>query len=269
MPVPRDAFPLAWLYPTLDRCRQEFRHGVPLPRSKINGLGNVERVTDLDLLVEEHLIQACRQNFPDSGVLSEETESDPAALRRDVCFVIDPIDGTNELIAGRGDYAISVAVFVNGEPAAAVLDLPARDQRFSCHAGRGTFVNGRPITLPARVSRLAQARLAVSPGQRGDPTLQARWGLVEARAFHPVGALTPKVADVLLGHCDAALYLPWPDHLAFIWDYAAAALLLREAGGTIVGTDGVELLDSLPLRHHVGWIAGERRLCDEIRAAVC
>jgi myo-inositol-1(or 4)-monophosphatase len=198
-------------------------------------------------------------------VLSEETEPDPAALERDVCFVIDPIDGTNELIAGRADFAISVAVFVNGEPVAAVLDLPQRDQRVSCHAGRGASVNGRPITLPARASCLAQARLAVSPGQRSEPTLKAQWRQVDAQAFHPVGALTPKIADVLLGHCDAALYLPWPGHFAFIWDYAAAALLLREAGGT----DGVELLDGLPLRHHAGWVAGERRLCHDIRAAVC
>jgi 3'-phosphoadenosine 5'-phosphosulfate (PAPS) 3'-phosphatase len=62
-------------------------------------------VTDIDLAVERLLIDAISAREPTATFLSEESHPDPAALASNRCFVIDPIDGTEEFAAGRPNYA--------------------------------------------------------------------------------------------------------------------------------------------------------------------
>jgi fructose-1,6-bisphosphatase/inositol monophosphatase family enzyme len=150
---------------------------------------------------------------------------------------VDPIDGTEELASGRPGYAISVAMFHDGMPAAAVLDLPAHDQRFTCVVGSGSFLNGRPVAV-SKVHRLNEAVLAVSATQRGLPNLADFWESVGARSLVPTPAFAAKCASVLAGVCDAVLYLPVRPYPTAIWDYAAAATLLAEAGGWYGSIDG-------------------------------
>ena len=258
-------FPLAWLDPVLDRCRSEILHGHGLRKwTKVGTGGRLDQVTDLDLAIERQLIAASLSAYPTAAILSEETHADPAALASDLCFVIDPIDGTKEMIAGRTDFAISVAVFQLGRPVAGVLDVPHRSQRFTCAVGFGARLNGRPLRL-AEAPTLELARIAVSSAQRVEPSLLLSWRRLCAGTLVPVGALTPKVAQVLVGDCHAAIYLPTPGKTAFIWDYAAAALLLAEAGGTLISFDGSSLLRTLPVEHPGGWIAGRSAICHQIR----
>ncbi|MET7569324.1 inositol monophosphatase family protein [Streptomyces sp. NPDC005492] len=260
-------FPMEWLDPILDRCRSELIEH--LPRSSVKTLddGRVEPVTDLDLRIEGRLIAAALEAYPSADIFSEETHCNPAALASELCFVIDPIDGTKELIAGTADFAISVALFQQGKPVAGVLDLPFRGQRFTCTAEGGARVNGIPVYLQAP-PHLRAAKLAVSPTQRADPSLASVWTRLLPRGIAPVGAFTPKVAQVLCGDCHAALYPPKPGKSIFLWDYAAAALLLAEAGGMLMSLDGMSLLNTLPLEHSGGWVAGPADLCREIRLAM-
>ncbi|WP_159029612.1 inositol monophosphatase family protein [Streptomyces qaidamensis] len=260
-------FPMEWLDPVLDRCRSEVLEHRPRSSTKTLDDGRVEPVTDLDLRIEGRLITAALKAFPSADVLSEETHSNPAALASELCFVIDPIDGTKELIAGTADFAISVALFQHGRPVVGVLDLPFRGQRFMCAADGGARVNGTPVHLE-EPPQLRAAKLAVSPTQRADPTLASVWNRLLPRVIAPVGAFTPKVAQILCGECHAAFYPPKPGKSIFLWDYAAAALLLAEAGGMLMSLDGMSLLSTLPLEHSGGWVAGPADLCREIQSAM-
>src|SRR5262245_60100626 len=97
-----------------------------------------------------------------AGGSSQVSAPDQTSLDRGgLCFVIDPIDGTSEFAAGRSGFAICVALFDDGSPAGAMLDLPAQDRRFSCVVGGGTFLNGRRVHLSG-VDRLSDATLAIS-----------------------------------------------------------------------------------------------------------
>jgi myo-inositol-1(or 4)-monophosphatase len=152
---------LEWLRPELDRCRALIAdHKSPRRWTKTEQ-GRSELVTEVDLAIERRLIDAIRQRVPDAAILSEESNADPSALEQDTCFVIDPIDGTEEFAAGRPGFAISIAVFERGRPAAAALDMPAHDRRFECAVGAGARLNGNTIRL-SRVDALAEARLSVA-----------------------------------------------------------------------------------------------------------
>ena len=220
-------------------------------------------MTEIDLAVERLLIDAIRQRVPDAAILSEESNPDPSALEQDTCFVIDPIDGTEEFAAGRPGFGISIALFERGRPAAAVLDMPAHDWRFECAVGAGASLNGKAIRL-SPVGALAEARLAVSATQYGMDSLRPFWDGVGAAGLIPTPAFTPKFAAVLAGECEAALYLPIRPHRTAIWDYAGAAQLLSEAGGWFGATDGTDLLEALPFEYSGGWIAVPASLRDQL-----
>jgi 3'-phosphoadenosine 5'-phosphosulfate (PAPS) 3'-phosphatase len=59
-------------------------------------------------------------------------------------------------------------------------------------------------------------------------------------------AFTPKPAALLLGDCDVAVHLPVDTRTTFVWDYAAAAILLVEAGGLFASWSGVDFISELP-----------------------
>jgi myo-inositol-1(or 4)-monophosphatase len=256
---------LEWLRPELDRCRALIAdHKSPRRWTKTEQ-GRSELVTEVDLAIERLLIDAIRQRVPDAAILSEESNADPSALEQDTCFVIDPIDGTEEFAAGRQGFAISIALFERGRPAAAVLDMPAHDWRFECAAGAGASLNGRGIRL-SQVGALAEARLAVSATQHRMDSLRPFWESVGAARLIPTPAFTPKFAAVLAGECDAALYLPIRPHRTAICDYAAAAQLLSEAGGWFGAVDGTDLLEALPFEYSGGWVATPPNLRDQLLA---
>jgi myo-inositol-1(or 4)-monophosphatase len=256
---------LEWLRPELDRCRALIAdHNSPRRWTK-SQQGRSELVTEVDLAIERLLIDAIGQRLPDAAILSEESNADPSALEQDTCFVIDPIDGTEEFAAGRPGFGISIAVFEHGRPAAAVLDMPAHDWRFECAVGAGASLNGKGIRL-SPVGALAEARLAVSATQYAMDSLRPFWDGVGAAGLIPTPAFTPKFAAVLAGECDAALYLPVHPHRTAIWDYAGAAQILSAADGWFGATDGTDLLEALPFEYSGGWVAAPPNLRDQLLA---
>lgn len=254
-----------WLHPVLDQSRKLIGRGSSAKRWTKSAKGHTELVTEIDLAVERLLIEAILERVPTAAILSEETHPDPGALSHDTCFVIDPIDGTNELAAGRPGFAISIALFKDGQPVAALLDLPAHDQRFEYSPRQGTNLNGKAVHLPP-ITDLSEAKIAVSATQRQMEQLQSFWQSMKVAELIPTPAFTPKFAAVLAGQCHAALYLPVNPHRTAIWDYAAAALLLMEAGGWWGSTDGSDLLRRRPFEYAGGWIASPTTLRDELLA---
>jgi fructose-1,6-bisphosphatase/inositol monophosphatase family enzyme len=106
----------------------------------------------------------------------------------------------------------------------------------------------------------------VSATQYGMDSLRPFWDGVGAAALIPTPAFTPKFAAVLAGECDAALYLPTRPHRTAIWDYAAAAQLLSEAGGWFGAADGTDLLEALPFEYSGGWVAAPPNLRNQLLA---
>jgi len=183
---------LEWLRPDLDRCRALIADHKSPRRWTKSQQGRSELVTEIDVAVERLLIDAISQRVPDAAILSEESNPDPSALDHETCFVIDPIDGTEELAAERPGFGISIALFERGRPAAAVLDMPAHDRRFESVVDAGASLNGKAIHL-SQVGALAEARLAVSATQYGMDSLRPFWDGVGAAGLIATPAFTPSL----------------------------------------------------------------------------
>src|SRR5258708_21136172 len=181
----------------------------------------------VDALLRERLL-----SIRDAGWLSEETEDDPARLRRDEVWVVDPIDGTRAYLAGSPEWVIAAALVRGGRPVVAALFAPVSDELFLSIAGGGATVNGAPIAASSG-DQLAGATF--SGAQRRLDSLAA----IEPRiATVPrIPSLALRLARVATGAIDGTFTAPnSPD-----WDLAAADLLVHEAGGRISSRAGESL----------------------------
>src|SRR3954468_23297101 len=94
-------------------------------------------VSEADIAVNDLLEKRLRQATPDYGWLSEESADDPARLKRRLVWVVDPIDGTRNYLAGKEDWCVSVALVENEQPLLAALFARASDEFFFAARGQG------------------------------------------------------------------------------------------------------------------------------------
>ena len=188
-------------------------------------------VTHTDLDAEQLIRRRLAAATPGARVLGEERgQSAPPAGqdRARLQWVVDPLDGTVNFVYSLPVMAVSIAAAVDGEiVAGAVVDV-LRAETFSAAAGRGARLDGRPIATSGCRS-LAQALVLTGFSYQAD--IRGRQGAI-------VQSLLPAVRDI---RCfgSAALQLCWVgagradayfERDNKVWDYAAGALIAREAG---------------------------------------
>jgi len=172
-----------------------------------------------DLEVDAFLRRELCALLPAAGWLSEESADHPERLGRGLCWLVDPVDGTRDFIAGQSGWAVSVALISAGKPLFGLLIAPARDEVWSATAGQGAWLNGRKLQASTR-SELSGARVPAKslPPEDADLTMVERPNSIALR-----------IAMVADDRADLLATLRW----GFEWDIAAATLIAREAGAAV------------------------------------
>ncbi|MBI4023575.1 MAG: inositol monophosphatase [Verrucomicrobia bacterium] len=192
---------------------------------------------DCQRLIETRLLEA----FPSHSIVGEEeSHGDPDAEYR---WIVDPLDGTVNYTYGIPHYCVSIALQRRNPNARspalpgafqtvlAVVYDPMRDELFMAEKGGGAFLNGQPLRVSER-TRLEETIVSVGfakteesleKGLRFYPFLLRR-----ARKIRTMGSAALDLAYVAGGRLD--MYLEFTVKL---WDIAAGALLVEEAGGAV------------------------------------
>lgn len=196
---------------------------------------DIDLVTEVDLAVEQLLVSAIRERFPDHAILSE--EGDGVRHASDYLWVVDPLDGTVNYAHGFPVFAVSVAVQKQGETVLGVVYDPLRDEMFAAEQGAGATCNGRPMHV-SDTARLQDALLATGfpydRATRSDNNVAEFSRLVtRVQGIRRAGAAALDMAYLAAGRLDGY----WEQHV-FPWDWTAGALLVSEAGGRITDFDG-------------------------------
>jgi myo-inositol-1(or 4)-monophosphatase len=184
-----------------------------------------------DIEVDGFLKRELGRLLPAAGWLSEETVDDPARLKRDLIWVVDPIDGTRDFLRGRTGWAVSVALVSAGRPLIGMLSAPARggegDEVWCALAGQGATLNGAPLFASTR-TQFAGARVPADSlaCEDGDLLMVSKPNSIALR-----------IAMVAAGDADLVATLRW----GFEWDVAAAVLIAREAGAQVSDAFGQPL----------------------------
>jgi len=205
-------------------------------------------------------------------------------------WTLDPIDGTKGFL--RGDqYAIALALIENGEVKLGVLGCPALPLDLNqSQAERGALfvaVRGQGVTQIAFKTGVAQpisgARTANKSYFRSTESVESRHGnLPLQRAIAQAVGMTAKPLSIdsmakyaVVARGEAALYLrlPWaeyPDYRENIWDHAAGAIVVEEAGGRVSDMYGkpLEFTAGAKMLNNRGIIASSSDIYDAVLAAV-
>lgn len=221
----------------------------PTPvHSKCNLRGQHEPVTDLDMRVQELLIDRLRTAWPELPIIAEE-DPEPPDVVPDNCLLIDPIDGTMQVLTGSPAFSIAVCLVRNGRPDQSVVDLPDYHLRLTATT-REMRVDGNPDHLP----HFAPGTALTSPRHLGRVTRMLADHHTTTWTTRAIPTTTVKMVLVALGRAAAAVYLTTEGGGAAPWDYAASALAVASSGGTVRDSSGRDLARTPPVPIR-GWYA--------------
>ncbi|MGI8654556.1 MAG: 3'(2'),5'-bisphosphate nucleotidase CysQ family protein [Pyrinomonadaceae bacterium] len=216
-----------------------------------------EPVTQADRAANELIVTRLREEFPDDGILAEESVDTPARLQKKRVWIIDPLDGTNGFIARNGDFAVQIGLALEGESVLGVVYQPLPDVLQWAARGRGAWMKraGFEGVQEARVSeesdigrmRLAASRTHRSP--RMDRVVRALGVREEVRR----GSVGVKVGLIVERQCDLYVHLSGRTKQ---WDTCAPEIILTEAGGRFTDLFGNALkYNALDLQNRNGIVA--------------
>lgn len=190
----------------------------------------------LDRQIEDHLRARIADAFPAHGFLGE--ESAQTEVGEGFLWVIDPIDGSMNFLRGYPQYSVSVALLQHGEPIAACIVDPCRQEVFSAARGQGASMNGHPLQVattdhwPLAVA----ATVFPKPHAASMPGYLVQFGRVvsSVAGVRRAGSMALEMAYLAAGRVDVF----WAHDMGS-WDAAAGVLLIREAGGEVFTLDGL------------------------------
>jgi len=214
------------------------RHLGRLAESRIGRKSSArDLVTEADVESERLLVERLRAAFPDHAIEAEEEVSDAAGSGPR--WFLDPLDGTVNFVHEIPAFAVSMGLFVDGEPALAVVHAPRYGETFTAIRGQGAHLDGRRLQVSG-AKTLGEAILATGfPYRRGelehDNLANLGRFFYDVRGVRRIGSAALDLAYVAAGRLDGY----WELHLS-PHDVAAGALLVREAGGVVTDADGGE-----------------------------
>jgi 3'(2'), 5'-bisphosphate nucleotidase len=210
----------------------------PLDIQQKAGSDDREPVTQADTVANEIIVSRLLKEFPDDGILAEESLDTPHRLDKRRVWMIDPLDGTTGFIDGNGDFAVQIGLTENGSCVLGVVYQPLTGVLNRAVRGGGSWIE-RPEFEPARARvsdtrdisamRLAASRSHRSP--RMDKVIQA-FGLREEVLRGSVGI---KVGLIVEQQCDLYIHL---SPRTKQWDTCAPEIILHEAGGRLTDLFG-------------------------------
>ncbi len=190
---------------------------------------------------------------PHDAVLSEEAKDDPIRLERERVWIVDPLDGTREFgETGRSDWAVHVALVVNGTPQACAVALPAQDDVVFATRPAATLAPSVPGKMRLLVSRTRPPKLA-----------EYLAGVLDAELV-PLGSAGAKTMAVIQGLADVYAHSGGQ----FEWDSAAPVGVAAAAGCHTSRLDGSPLVYNRPDPYLPDLLVCRPELADTVLAAI-
>jgi len=230
--------------------------------------GPHDLVTEADTALETFILGELERRFPDFQVISEERTARGAESLKDFCWVLDPLDGTVNFAAHVPFFCISLALLHAGSPVLGWVYDPLHRELFHAQRGAGSFLNDKVLRLPPPHAPVIVGIDAVFIEWMAKTNAAARLAGIQARfgRTRTYGCAALSLCYVGAGRLRATLTSGCK-----IWDDAAGALIVEEAGGSYADWQAQSIF---PLRAGspilaggpINSIAAERQTLEEICA---
>ncbi|MFF2348437.1 inositol monophosphatase family protein [Kitasatospora sp. NPDC058115] len=216
-----------------------------LLRSRFHGAFRVDTkgahgdvVTELDLLAEELLTRRLAQRFPSDRILAEEGGGRPGAPGARRTWLVDPLDGSNNVVIGLPAYVVGIALCVDDEPVLGVVHDPVAGRTWRAVHGAGAYGPAGRLWSPRRPAAAARPVIGWTQGHGlapGDPAARALKDGLESGARRVLQLWAPLLTWSLLA---CGLIDGFVGYRAEEIDLPAGVLLATEAGVEVRALDG-------------------------------
>lgn len=194
----------------------------------VHSKGVQDMASEADLATEQLIQTAVEGQFPEDAFLGEETSDCFAIQPGKGTWIVDPIDGTQPFINGIPSWCISISYVEEHHIRIGVVYDPVHDELFAAQQGKGAWINGKPMRT-ADASSLQDGLVCVGFSNRVPP--EAVLGPL-TRLLHSKGMYHRNGSGALsLAYVAAGRLIGYFEPHMNSWDFAAGALLVREAGG--------------------------------------
>jgi myo-inositol-1(or 4)-monophosphatase len=214
------------------------REGVPDTTTKTSA---TDMLTVMDVWAEKHITERLLEARPFDGVLGEEGVD--LVGSSGVRWCVDPIDGTTNYLYDHPGYSVSIAALVDDEPVVGVVVDPTLAETYSAVRGHGAWRDNVAIRVtdcPDLAIALAGTGFSYDATRRGRQAEVLARVLPHVRDIRRMGGAAMDLCSVACGRLDV-----FYERSLNVWDVAAGALIVREAGGLVTDLDGVPALSGM------------------------
>lgn len=201
--------------------------------SKISKKPDGTLVTNVDLKLEKEIVKVIRAKFPKDEILSE--ENNYPVKNSSFRWIVDPLDGTHNFIRGINVVGTSIALAFKEQVVMGIIHMPFAKELYFAAKGCGSYLNGKKISVSNR--KLKETTLIYDSNIINEQSkiMLEHLKKLKAKVFimRMFGSTARSLSYIAEGKVD--LEIEYTDKL---WDFAAGAILIEEAGGKFTSHDG-------------------------------
>ena len=206
--------------------------------NRIKEKGAYDFVTAVDEAVQQFMSQELQKLYPNIQFLGEEGDNADVDLNG-LLWVLDPVDGTTNLIHDYKNSAISLALMENREPIAGIIYDPYLDEMYWAKKGEGSFLNGEKISV-STAKTMGESLIAIgtSPYRKNEAPDNFRTFekiYMDCQDLRRTGSAALDMAHVACGRIEGYI-----EKKLKLWDFAAGTVIVREAGGKVLDYEGYD-----------------------------
>lgn len=206
--------------------------------------GLADFVTKVDMSIQEFMRERLGELYPDIQFMSEEKDNADIDFGGRV-WVLDPIDGTTNLIHDYKMSAVSLGLLDNGRPVLGIVYNPFTDEMFYASQGKGAFLNGAPIRV-TDADQLSASLISVGTSPYRKDLADVNFDLIKrfylaSEDIRRGGSAALDLCYIAAGRTDGFF-----ERNLKPWDYTAGIAIVREAGGVVTDMEGNEPIYDRP-----------------------
>lgn len=175
------------------------------------------------------IVEMLRREFPDYAILSEEEKDNRERLENDLCFVVDPLDGTKEFLKRNGQFTVNIALAYKHETVMGVIYVPVTKELYYASQGDGAYLedsSGEVTRLNvSSCTEIPELRVVMS-SSHGCKEME---DLIEKYQLKNLVKIGSSLKGCLVARGDAEVY--YRHNPTMEWDTAAMQCIVEEAGG--------------------------------------
>ncbi|RZV88054.1 MAG: inositol monophosphatase [Candidatus Scalindua sp. SCAELEC01] len=193
-------------------------------------------VTAADIAAEKAIIKIIKERYPTHSLLTE--ESGEEVNSSDYCWIIDPLDGTNNFYHRFPQFCTSIALYNKEKPLLGIVFDPLKKEMFYAEKGKGAYLNNKRIEVSS-TNKLNKSLLALGfyyergTLMRKSLSQMKRFFYENVHGIRRTGSAALDLCYTACGRFDGYWELKLNP-----WDYGAGSLIVMEAGGKITDIQG-------------------------------